>query len=138
MTSPSTKPRATAPQCSAIRGFSLIETLLGLSLVFLALVLGTALLAQHPRVLERLEARRAAEAYLEDSLETLRARGLELRSGDAEWLVPPPSSRGFGLALELRVEPTHVDALYETELVASYSLQGIVRQRSVTTKVWRP
>ncbi|MEM6702778.1 MAG: prepilin-type N-terminal cleavage/methylation domain-containing protein [Acidobacteriota bacterium] len=120
------------------RGFTLIETLLGLSLVLLALVLGTAFLAQHPRVLERIEARRAAQSYLEDSLETLRAGGLELRSGEAEWLVPPPRARGFGLTLQLRVDPTPTENLYETELIASYSLQGDVRRRSVTTKLWRP
>lgn len=130
--------RAETERIATVSGFSLVETLLGLSLVLLALVLGTVFLAQHPRVMERLEAREAAQYYLEDSLETLRAGGLELRSGPADWLVAAPSRRGFDIVLELRVEPTSLENLYETELVASYALRGIVRRRSVTTKLWRP
>ena len=124
---------------SSNSGFTLIETLIALTLVLLALTMSLAFLAQQPRLVARLEAQALADQALEASLETLRAGGLVLETGPAQWLVPAPVQLDAGtLAVELEVLDGGIANLYEVTLWARYSLEGQPRSRHVTTKAWRP
>jgi type II secretory pathway pseudopilin PulG len=117
-------------------GFTLIETLVALTVLFVVLVvLSTGLLLAR-RTSEALRAQRQVDRALEASLETLRAGELALRSGP---IAPPPAAVvDFPVALQLEVAPRGSRGLYEVTLRAGYLRRGVLVERRLASQIWRP
>lgn len=116
-------------------GFTLIETLVALAVLFVVLVgLATGLLVAR-RASEALREHRQVDRVLEASLETLRAGGIALRSGPLAMAGTDP---GFPVALQLEVAATGTAELYEVTVHASYLRRGASIERSLTSLVWQP
>jgi type II secretory pathway pseudopilin PulG len=116
-------------------GFTLIETLVALSVLFVVLVgLATGLLVAR-RGSETLREHRQVDRALEASLETLRAGGIALRSGPVALAGADP---GFPVALQLEVAATATPGLHEVTVHASYLRRGASIERRLTSLVWLP
>jgi type II secretory pathway pseudopilin PulG len=116
-------------------GFTLIETLVALAVLFVVLVgLATGLLVAR-RASESLREHRVVDRALEASLETLRAGGIALRSGPVAMAGADP---GFPVALQLEVAGTGTAGLFEVTVRASYLRRGAAIERHLTSLVWRP
>jgi type II secretory pathway pseudopilin PulG len=98
-------------------GFTLIETLVALAVLFVVLIGLAAGLLVARRASEALREQRQVDRVLEASLETLRARGIALRSGPVAMAGADP---GFPVALQLEVAATGTAGLYEVTVRASY------------------
>lgn len=122
---------------SASSGFSLIEVLVALAIATLALLLSLSLLWQQPRLLERLEARRASQRVLEATMETLRAGGIPLVGGTVEWRVPAPELP-TDLTLRLMVSQTGDADVRHVELEATWMVQHRRFHQELHTLVWTP
>jgi prepilin-type N-terminal cleavage/methylation domain-containing protein len=108
-------------QCRRQRGFSLIETLIALAILGTALLLGAALLLQHPRVLRRLDAQREAYRAIESTLEAVRAGALPLQSLELDGFVTSTGKQASeDLKLSMVVRPGDLPGLYHVTLVARY------------------
>jgi prepilin-type N-terminal cleavage/methylation domain-containing protein len=124
-------------------GFSLIETLVALTLIGMALFFTMSLLAQEPQVLRRLRAHAEALEVLDAVHESIRA-GMSLALGnhrvDWEALYDPP--RTFDAATDLvvfsEVEARIPSGLYEVTLRARYFVGEQSFDRVLTTRIWRP
>lgn len=117
----------------ALRGFTLVETLVALVLLTLTLLLGLGLVLQHPRIVRRLDAQREALHMLEGALEALRAGALPLVPQE----LPPTGPHHMSISIE--VEPTgSPPGLYKVDVRVGYLVDGQPRERSVETLVWRP
>lgn len=122
------------------QGFSLLETLVALTLIGVALLLTMALLAQHPWVSRRLDAHLEAIHVLDQTHEAVRA-GLSIpSSGSAtvDWQTfdPPPSvTVAENLRVVLEVEATGTPHLVHLTLRARYSVRGGSFERTVETLV---
>jgi prepilin-type N-terminal cleavage/methylation domain-containing protein len=119
-------------------GFSLAETLVALAILGTALLMGTALVLQHPRVVKRVDAGRQAYRALESTLESVRAGLLPLEPLALDGFVTaaggsPPQD----LAISMDVDPRPVPGLYQVTLVARYSVLGEAKEKRVETLVWR-
>jgi prepilin-type N-terminal cleavage/methylation domain-containing protein len=104
-------------------GFTLIEALIALTLLGVALLLGTALVIQLPRDVRRLDAGRQAMRALEASLEGMRAGTLPVQDSELTGFVTlagAPAARDLGITV--RVEPTARPGLYHVTLTAHYSV----------------
>jgi prepilin-type N-terminal cleavage/methylation domain-containing protein len=116
-------------------GFTLIETLVALAVLFVVLVgLANGLLVAR-RASETLREHRQVDRALEASLETLRAGGIALRSGPVALAGADP---GFPVALQLEVAATGTAGLHEVTVHASYLRRGASIERRLTTLVWQP
>ncbi len=127
------------------RGFSTLEALFALAIVALALLLGLGLLAQQRHVLARLDARRAADRRIEETLEGLRSGAIPLPAPrTAEHVPPPPEDPGTSGSLSdlevlVRVALAEPPAdLYHVWVVARYEVAGRPTVRTVETEIWRP
>lgn len=119
-------------------GFSLTETLVALAILTTALLLGMALLLQHPRVVRRVDAERQAYRALESTLESVRAGVIPLQSLELDGFVtaagrPAPKD----LKLSMTVQPQDLPGLYKVTLVATYSIGRQKLEKRVETMVWR-
>ncbi len=116
----------------AVRGFTLVETLVALVLLTLALLLGLGLVLQHPRIVSRLDAQREAIHSMEATLEALRA-GAPLKSQDLPTVGP------HKMKISIQIEPaSHPRGLYSVRVSAHYVVEGQPRERSVETLLWKP
>ncbi|HVS16867.1 MAG TPA: type II secretion system protein [Thermoanaerobaculia bacterium] len=117
-------------------GFTLIESLVGLTVLFVVLVGLAAGLAVTRRAAEGLRLQRAADRALESSLEALRAAPDVPRSGPlpapAAWDLRAP------LALGVTVEPLPPQGLHRVTLSAAYLHRGATIERRLVSQVWRP
>ena len=129
------------PRASA--GFSLLETLIALTLIATALLFTLAFTAQQARI------DRHADAHVEvlDVLETLHER-LRDGSAPAEGHTPINWYAVFDpqhypqvaedLSVTLDVERLPLDGLYRATLRARYSVAERPFERQVETLIWRP
>jgi type II secretory pathway pseudopilin PulG len=116
-------------------GFTLIETLIALAVLFVVLIgLANGLMVAR-RASEALREQRRVDRMLEASLETLRVGGIPLRNGPVGM---PAAEPGFPVALQLEVVPTRSAGLYEVTVYASYLRRGALLERRLTSQVWRP
>ncbi len=128
-----------APRAS---GFSLIETLIGLTLLAAILLATASMVAVVPREIHRVAARREATRALEATLESMRAGQLPAASGVVEpnlyrWTQPqPPTAKG--LRLWINTEPIAPPGLFRVTVRARYSVHHQVVEQAVETLTWRP
>ena len=120
-------------------GFTLIETLIALTIIGIALLLGMALLLQQPRVVKRVDAERAAMRAIEATLESIRAGTVPLASEQLEGFgLSAGDSAPPDLTVGVEVTPAAAPSLYQVTLRASYTIYGHPVVKQVETLVWRP
>ena len=123
------------------RGFTLLETLVALSLLAVAMLLTLSLIFQEPRTLNRLSAHGQAFRALEQVLETVRA-GRVVPLGrepvDPRWLLLPDDLAARDLQIWSERQPESASGLYRLTLTARYRVGRQWYQRSVDTLVWYP
>lgn len=120
------------------RGFSLAETLVALAVLTVCLLLGMALLLQHPWVVRRVDAERQAYRALESTLESVRAGVIPLQPVTLEGFVtaagrPAPKDLKLAMTVELQDLP----GLYRVTLTARYSVGRQKLEKRIETMVWR-
>jgi prepilin-type N-terminal cleavage/methylation domain-containing protein len=121
------------------RGFTLVETLVALTILAIALFLGMALLLQQPRVLHRLDAERQALRAIESTVESLRAGLLPLEDAEYDGFNTAVGGTASGdLTLAVTVESTTTVALYKVHVAAHYLEAGHSHTREIDTLIWRP
>jgi prepilin-type N-terminal cleavage/methylation domain-containing protein len=119
-------------------GFSLVETLVALAILTTCLLLGMALLLQHPWVVRRVDAERQAYRALESTLESVRAGVIPLESVTLDGFVTAagrPAPKDLKLAMTVELED--LPGLYRVILVASYSVGRQKLEKRVETMIWR-
>jgi prepilin-type N-terminal cleavage/methylation domain-containing protein len=120
-------------------GFSLTETLVALAILTTALLLGMALLLEHPWVVRRVDAERQAYRAMESTLESVRAGVIPLQSMDLDGFVtaagrPAPKDLKLSMTVRSRLD---LPGLYEVTLVATYSIGRQKLKKQVDTMLWR-
>ncbi len=119
-------------------GFTLIETLIALTIIAVALLLAMALLLQQPRVVKRADAERAAMRAIEATLESIRAGTVPLAGERLEGFGLIGDAAPPDLAVGVEVAPGGDAGLYRLTLRASYTIYGRPVVKRVDTLVWRP
>lgn len=123
------------------RGFSLLETLVALSLLGVAMLLTLALLMQEAPTLRRLGAHEEVLRVLEVTLEGIRA-GRSVAQGRQPLDLSGLRAAEDTLAEDLRVWSERTNdsphGLYELTLDARYRVGRDWYRRSIETRVWEP
>ena len=126
---------------SRASGFTLIETLVALSLLGLALLLTMSLMFQEPRTLRRLGAHQQAYRALEVTLEAVRA-GMRVPPGrhqvNLKALYEPEEPLAQGLEVWTETERVSGSGLYSLVLSAHYEVAGQQYDRYLDTLLWNP
>jgi prepilin-type N-terminal cleavage/methylation domain-containing protein len=120
-------------------GFSLVETLVALAILTTALLLGMALVLQHPWVVRRVDAERQAYRAMESTLESVRAGVIPLQSMELGGFITAagrPAPKDLKLSMTVRQRPD-LPGLYNVTLVATYSIGRRKLEKRVETLVWR-
>ena len=126
----------------ASAGFTLIESLIGLTLLAAILLTTISLLISVPRAMHRVAARREASRALGATLESLRDGNLPATDGLVEpstytWTQPSqPTAKG--LRLFLHTEAISPPGLFRVTVMARYSTHHMQSEQSVETLAWRP
>ena len=124
-----------------VHGFSLLETLVALSLLAVAMLLTLSLIFQEPRALNRIAAHQQAFRALEQTLEAIRA-GRTVPVGrvqiDTEWLLLPENSAALDLQIFSDRQMESPSGLYRLTLTARYRAGRQPYRRSLETFVWYP
>ena len=122
-------------------GFTLLETLVALSLLAVAMLLTLSLIFQEPRTLNRLDAHEQAFRALEQTLEGIRA-GRTVPLGrqpvDPGWLLLPEDPAARDLRIWSERQPESGSGLYRLTLTARYRAGRDWYRRSLETLVWYP
>lgn len=117
------------------RGFSLLEALIALTILGVALLLGAALLLQHPRVVKRLDAERQAYRAIEATLESVRSGLLPLQSMEMDGFQTAAGSEASeDLVLKMVVRPAALPGLHHVILEARYPDPFQPAPESILTK----
>jgi prepilin-type N-terminal cleavage/methylation domain-containing protein len=117
------------------RGFSLLETLVALTILGLVLLMSMAMVLNHPRIVRRMDAERQAYRAIEATLEMLRADAMDLSSGPVEVYLPPGSPTQ-DLTVEVTVTPEPQPGLHRVVIEADYSVYGQKLSKRVETMLW--
>ena len=123
------------------RGFSLLETLVALSLLGVAMLMTLSLMFQEPRVVRRLTAHEQVLRALEETLEGIRA-GRIVQVGqhrvDPEAWSSPAAPVAQDLSMWTVREEESASGLYRLSLMARYRVDGRWFDRTIETKGWSP
>jgi prepilin-type N-terminal cleavage/methylation domain-containing protein len=126
---------------AAQRGFTLLETLVGLVLLGLVLTLVLSTFARLPAALERLWAKQAAYRTAEAVLEALRAGLVPIAPGELELPLADfggGEPLGTGSRLRLNVVPEPQAGLSLVRVQISYTVRGEPAEAALETLTWRP
>lgn len=119
-------------------GFSLVEALVGLTLLALVLIFSLAVLFRMPRQMERIEARQEANRAAEAVLEAVRAGAVPLAAGYRAFPTPGASAEAAEqLGAWLEVTPTDTPGLDRVAVLVRYKVEGEPHTVTVETQVWR-
>ncbi len=133
--------RPTASGLRESRGFTLIETIVALSLLGVAMLLTMSLLLQEPMVVRRLEAHREVLRAMEQILEGFRA-GKSVPSGrqqvDLGSISLPESAAAQDLRLWTESVEETASGLFRLTLIARYRVGNQWYDRALETRVWLP
>jgi prepilin-type N-terminal cleavage/methylation domain-containing protein len=119
------------------QGFSLVEVLIALTILGIALLLGVQLVLQAPRIVQRMDAERAAWRAIEAVMESVRAGAIPLETSHLEGFVTAtgvPAPRD--LQIQMTVEPASPFGLYHVTLKASYKVREDLYKKELETMVW--
>ncbi len=125
-------------------GFTLVETLLGLTMIGLGLLFAFAAMLQHGQAVKRLNGHERALRALDTKLESLRG------GADSDLLVGRPttdddgqtSTGGSGdqpvVIVLTEIVPASPNGLYRVSLTARYAVAGRAYERRLESLLWRP
>lgn len=122
------------------RGFSLVEALIGLTLMGVAMLLTMALMAQQPWIERRLAAHQEALRLMESQIEQLRSGGALPRDGEIDVSTlprsSPPGARDLRMWIEVEALPER--SLYDLRLTARYSVGERVYETGLDSMIFAP
>lgn len=121
------------------RGFTLLETLIALTILGFALISMVGWLAQSATFENRLDLHRVAIRELEAQHEALRA-GAVLPGAEGLFALAPitPLDQLEAPQLSLKVEPKTPTGLFHVEIEIRYRIAGQKFQRHLEALTWRP
>lgn len=121
------------------RAFSLLETLIALTILGIAIFSMVGWLVRSVSFEGRLEHHRLALRELEAQAESMRA-GMPLPGLDGSYVVAPITdlSRLEAPVVRLTVAPTGQAGLYSVQFVARYRIRGQPFERKLDSLTWRP
>lgn len=127
--------KSLSPSTAERPGFTLVEVLVSLVLVGIALLIGSALVAQEYRVGRRLAAQTAVLRSLEATIEGIRAGVVPLEGQrlPPPW-PPPPAVSDFTIVVQ--VYPWNPPGLTHLVVEAQYVLSGRLERRQIETLYW--
>lgn len=124
-------------------GFSLLEALVGLTIIAVAILLTMSLLAQQPAVELRIAAHQETLRLMEMEMEILRSEARRTGGGEPEdgprdlsGLPPPTPERDLRMWVEMSRRPER--SLYEIKLKARYFVQEKIYERTLRSLVFTP
>jgi len=121
------------------RGFTLVEAMVGLTLLGLVLVFSLAVLYRVPRHLHRVAARQEANRAAEAVLESVRAGAVPMSPGYAPYLLPEHRTvAARQLRIWLEIEATSTPDLYMVGVLVRYKVLDEPRTVTVETLKWAP
>ncbi len=122
-------------------GFTLIEALIGLSLIGVAMLLTMSLMAQQPAIERRLDAHHEALRLMEMELELLRSAVAVPQDGAIDLTgLPQPARPAAGhLQMWADVEALPGRNLYQLQLKTTYIVDGQLFDQTLETMIfWTP
>lgn len=126
---------------ACVAGFTLMETLVALSLVGIALLLTLSLVFQEPRTVRRIAAHEEALRALEVTLEAVRA-GRRVPPGRAPVELSTLHQPAASVATDLRVwterHRSSPAGLFRLTVTARYRVGSRRFHREIETMVWAP
>jgi prepilin-type N-terminal cleavage/methylation domain-containing protein len=129
---------ALPPADSSDRGFTLLETVLAMTVFGFAIIVAAGFLDAQMSAARRLEARADLVRAAETVLESVRGGVLPLQSAavDLGGEFQPLSAITVDTRVEVR--PQAMPDLYEVEVEAGAVVRGRTMVVSITTRIWRP
>ena len=128
----------TGPRHSGDRGFTLLETVLALTIFGFAIVVAAGFLDAQMSAARRLEARADLVRAAETVLESVRGGVLPLQSADVDLGDEFQPLSAITVTTRVEVRPRSLDGLYEVEVSAGAMVRSEDMVVSITTQVWRP
>ena len=128
----------TGPRHSGDRGFTLLETVLALTIFGFAIVVAAGFLDAQMSAARRLEARADLVRAAETVLESVRGGVLPLQSADVDLGDEFQPLSAITVTTRVEVRPRPLDGLYEVEVNAGAMVRSEDMVVSITTQVWRP
>jgi prepilin-type N-terminal cleavage/methylation domain-containing protein len=119
-------------------GFTLLETVLALTIFGFAIVVAAGFLDAQMSAARRLEARADLVRAAETVLESVRGGVLPLQSGDVDLGDEFQPLSAITVTTRVEVRPRSLDGLYEVEVEAGAMVRSEDMVVSITTQVWRP
>lgn len=120
------------------RGFTLLETVLALTVFGFAIVVAAGFLDAQMSAARRLEARSDLVRAAETVLESVRGGLLPLQSAAVDLGDEFQPLSAITVRTRVEVRPQTLPDLYEVEVEAAAEVRGRDMVVSITTRVWRP
>lgn len=120
------------------RGFTLLETVLALTVFGFAIIVAAGFLDAQMSAARRLEARADLVRAAETVLESVRGGLLPLQSATVDLGDEFQPLSAITVRTRVEVRPQELPDLYELEVEAAAEVRGRDMVVSITTRVWRP
>lgn len=129
---------ALRPAPSSDRGFTLLETVLAMTVFGFAIIVAAGFLGAQMSAARRLEARADLVRAAETVLESVRGGVLPLQSAAVDLGDEFQPLSAIKVDTRVEVRPQAMPDLYEVEVEAGAVVRGRNTVVSITTRVWRP
>lgn len=120
-----------------MRGFTLVEAVLALTVFGLAVIVAAGFLDAHMHAAHRLVARAELVRAAETLLESARGGAVPMLTGELDLGDLEPQSK-LDIRTTLSVTPRSTPGLYELRAEAQAEVRGEEMEVVITTQVWRP